>query len=103
MHVHNHLPLEELQRRTDSITGTRPWKRHQAVVLATQGLSADAIGQALGCSRRAVQGWITRYNQLGPNALQEGTHTGRPLLLAGPELLRFQRRVEAGPRPEDGI
>ena len=103
MHVHNHLPLEELQRRTDAITGTRLWKRHQAVVLATQGLSAAAIGQALGCSRRAVQGWITRYNQLGPDALQEGTHTGRPPLLAGPELLRFQRRVEAGPTPEDGI
>ncbi|MBV8607766.1 MAG: helix-turn-helix domain-containing protein, partial [Singulisphaera sp.] len=47
----------------------------QAVVLAKQGHSAPEIAQALGCSRRAVQTWVARYNQGGVPALQERPHT----------------------------
>ena len=48
-----------------TITRKRVWVRYQAVILATQGRSAAAIAQALGCSERAVQKWIARYNQGG--------------------------------------
>jgi transposase len=103
MFVQDHHTLEELQRLTKALTKKRFWLRHQAVVLAMQGHSAPAIAQALGCSRRAVQTWVARYNQGGAAALQERPHTGRPPRLAGPDVLRFQERIEAGPKPEDGV
>jgi transposase len=103
MFVQNHHTLEELQQLTKALTKKRIWLRHQAVVLAMQGQSAPAIAQALGCSRRAVQTWVARYNQGGAPALQERPHTGRPPRLAGPDVLRFQARLDAGPKPEDGV
>ncbi len=102
MHVHDYLPLEELRRITNSIPGTRLWKRHQAVVLALQGFSAAHIGQTLGCARSAVLQWVARYNRGGLDALKERPHTGRPPRLSGAELARFQQRVEAGPSAEEG-
>ena len=83
MFVQNHHTLEELQRLTKALTKKRIWLRHQAVVLAMQGHAAPAIARALGCSRRAVQAWVGRYNQGGLAALQERPHTGRPPRLAG--------------------
>src|SRR4051794_9201701 len=103
MFVQDHHTLEELQQLTKALTQKRIWLRYQAVVLAKQGHSAPAIAQALGCSRRAVQTWVARYNQGGVSALQERPHTGRPPRLAGADVLRFQKRLEAGPTPEDGV
>ncbi len=102
MHVHQHLTLEALQVLTNSIQGTKLWKRHQAVVLAIQGRSAKEIAQALSCSQRAAQNWVTRYNRLGPDALQERPRSGRPLRFTGPEVARFVQRIEASPTPEEG-
>jgi transposase len=103
MHVHDHLPLDELQHLAKTITTKRVWLRYQAIILALQGRSATEVAQALGCSVRAVQTWVARYNQGGPQALAEQPHTGRRPRLAGPELLRFQERLDAGPTSEDGI
>jgi transposase len=103
MHVHDHLPLDELQRRAKAVAAKRVRVRYQAVILAAQGRSATEVARALGCSARAVQNWVARYNRGGPPALAERPHTGRRPRLVGPELLRFQERLEAGPTPEDGI
>jgi transposase len=103
MHVHDHLPLDELQHLAKTITGKRVWLRYQAIILALQGRSATEVAQALGCSVRAVQKWVARSNQGGPQALAERPHTGRRPRLAGPEPLRFPERLEAGPTPADGI
>ena len=103
MHVHDHRPLEELQRLAKAVDQKRVWLRYQAVILAVQGRSAAGVAAALGCSVRAVQGWVARYNRGGPDALRERPHTGRPPRLAGPELERFRARVAAGPTPGDGL
>ncbi|MBV8297082.1 MAG: helix-turn-helix domain-containing protein [Acidimicrobiia bacterium] len=58
MHVHDHLPLDELQRLAQALTCKRVWVRHQAVILALQGRSAAEIATALGCSLSAVQKWV---------------------------------------------
>src|SRR4051794_16205541 len=102
MHVHDHLPLEELQRLARAIPAKRLWKRYQAIILAIQGQDAASIALALQCSVRSAQSWVKQYNDQGPDALQEGRHTGRPPRISGPELIRFKERVEAGPTPEDG-
>ena len=103
MHVHDHLPLNELQRLARVIAQKRVRLRYQAVILAAEGRSAAGVAAALGCSPRAVQGWVARYNRGGPEALREQPHPGRPPRLAGAELERFRGRVEAGPTPEDGL
>jgi transposase len=103
MHVHDHLPLDELQRLAKAVAEKRVWLRYQAVILASQGRSAAGVALALGCSVRAVQGWVARYNRGGPDALCEQPHSGRPPRLSGPALDRFRERLEAGPTPEDGI
>ena len=103
MHVHDHLPLEELQLLARAIAEKRVWVRYQAVILASQGRSAAGIALALGCGVRSVQVWVARYNRGGPDALLERPHPGRPPRLAGPELDRFRERLEAGPTAEDGI
>src|SRR3954447_434368 len=103
MVVQEHHTLDELQQLTKAIATTRIWIRYQAIVLAKQGYSAPTIAQVLGSSRRAVQGWVARYNTGGVSALQERPHTGRPPRLAGPDVLRFQERIEAGPTPQDGV
>jgi putative transposase len=102
MFVANHQTLEELQRLTRALTQKRIRLRHQAVVLAMQGRSAEAIARALGCSRRAVQAWVARYNRGGVAALRERPHTGRPPRLAQADVPRSRERLEAGPTPEDG-
>lgn len=78
MNVHDHLPLDELQRLAKDITKKRVWLRSQAVILARQGGTADGIAHALGCSPRAVQTWVAKFNQGGPHALNERPHPGRP-------------------------
>ena len=103
MYVHDHLPLDELQHLAKPIAQKRVWRRYQAVILATQGHTAAQIAHALDWSERAVQTWIARYNQGGPEALKERPHTGRSARLAGPDLLRFEERLEAGPTPQDGV
>src|SRR2546425_9565766 len=102
MFVQDHHSLEALQQLTKALIPKRIWLRYQAVVLAKQGHSAPEIAHTLGCCRRAVQTWIAKYNQGGLQALHERPHTGRPPRLAGPDVLRFQTRLEAGPKPEDG-
>ena len=102
MNVHDHLPLEELQRLARAIPAKLLWRRYQAVILATRGQDAATIALALQCSIRSVQSWVKQYNDEGPDSLQEGEHTGRPPRIGGPELARLKGRVEAGPAPEDG-
>src|SRR3954463_8538236 len=84
MFVQGHHTLEELRQLTKALTQKRIWLRHQAIVLAKQGRSAPEIARALGCSRRAVQSWVAKYNRRGLQGLQEAPHTGRPPRLAGP-------------------
>ena len=103
MFVQSHHSLEELQRLTKALTKKRIWLRHQAVVLAKQGHSAPAIARALGCSRRAVQAWVDRYNQGAWRPSRSGPDTGRPPRLAAADVPRFRDRREAGPTPEDGV
>ena len=74
MHVHDHLPLNELQRIAKAIPEKRLWKRYQAVILAIQGDTSADIAQALGCSQRSVQVWVNLYNDQGPEALRERPH-----------------------------
>ena len=103
MHVADHLTPDQLQDLAASEGGKRRFLRIRAVILALQGRTAVAVAAALGVSRRAVQGWIGRYNIDGPDGLADRLRSGRPCRLTADQLARLRDRVEAGPLPDDGV
>src|SRR4051794_27162280 len=103
MHVEDYDPLDRLQEAARRYRNTRTWPRVQAVLLARQGDTAPEIARALGFSRRAVQAWVAAYNRGGLEALPDRPHPGRAPTLPHDQEARFLERIEAPPRPEDGI
>jgi transposase len=73
------------------------------VVLAKQGRTAQDIADALGCSLKAVKNWVAQYNRGGIEALHERPRCGRPPRLDPQEYPRLKQRLDAPPRPEDGV
>jgi transposase len=98
-----HHSLDQLQVLAEAIPQKRPWKRVQAVLLAKQGWTASHIAQSLGCSLRAVKNWVAQYNRGGIEALREHSRPGRPRSLAPEHYPRLVQRLDAPPRPEDGV
>ena len=103
MFVAHHHTLQQLQDLAQAIPQKRLWRRVQAVVLAKQGRTAEDTAQALGCSLRAVKNWVAQYNQGGIAALHERPRSGRPPGLDPQEYPRLKQRLDAPPRPEDGV
>ena len=103
MFVADHHPLEQLPDLAQATPQKRLWRRIQTVVLAKQGWTAQDIADALGCSLKAVKNWVAQYNRAGIPALHERTRRGRPPLLDPQEDPRWKQRLDAPPRPEDGV
>ena len=103
MHLEDRDSLESLQEAAQQCRKTRAWHRVQAIVLAKQGDTAPEIARALGVSRRAVQAWVAAYNRGGLEALPDRPHPGRAPILPRAQEGRFLERIDAPPRPEDGV
>ena len=103
MHVEDHDPLDRLQEAARRYRNTRTWPRVRAVILARQGDTAPQIARALGVSRRAIQAWVAAYNRGGLEALPDRPHPGRAPILSRDQEVRLLERIDAPPRPEDGV
>ena len=103
MLVADHHSLDQLQGLADAILLRRHWKRIQAVVLAKRGWTAPHIARSLGCSPRAVGNWVDQYNHGGIEALRDRPRAGRPRPLGPEHYPGPKERIEAPPRPEDGV
>jgi transposase len=103
MNIEDHDPLDRLQEAARRHRSTRTWPRVQAIILAKQGDTAPQIARALGVSRRAVQAWVAAYNRGGLAALPDRPHPGRAPILPRDQEGRFRERIDAPPRPEDGV
>ena len=103
MFVADHHTLPQPQDLAQAIPQKRLSRRVQALVLAKQGRTAEDIAQALGCSLRAVKHWVAQYNRGDIAALHERPRSGRPPRLDPHEYPRLKQRLDAPPRPEDGV
>ena len=103
MLVAEHHTLAQLQALAEAIPQKRSWRRVQAVLLAKQGWTANQIALAMSCSLRAAKNWVARYNRGGIEALREQPRPGRPRALAPEHYPLLRQRLDAPPRPEDGV
>ena len=103
MFVADHHTPEQLHDIVKAIPQKRLWRRVQAVVLAQQGRTAQDIADSLGCSLKAVTNWVAQYNRGGIQGLHERPRSGRPPRLDPREYPRLKQRLDAPPRPEDGV
>src|SRR3954471_12957830 len=103
MHIEDHDPMDRLQEAAKGYRNTRTWPRVQAIILAKLGDTASQIARALGVSRRAVQAWVAAYNRAGLGALPDRPHPGGAPILPPDQEARFLERIDAPPRPEDGV
>jgi transposase len=95
--------LVQLQALAAAIPQKRSWRRVQAVLLAKQGWTANRIALAMSGSLRAAKNWVARYNRGGIEALRERPRPGRPRAPAPEHYPRLRQRLDAPPRPEDGV
>jgi transposase len=77
--------------------------RYRMVVLALKGWEAPEIVEALGSSRRTVQGWVYRYRDRGTDGLIPGKAPGHKSLLPPEQYQAFRKRMIDGPREGDGV
>lgn len=93
----------ELERRIRSEKNAKQRDRYRAAALAIDGREASTIAELLGRSRRFVQRWVYAYRDGGIQAITIKKQIGRrPKLTLEQERL-FAARLEAGPRPDDGV
>ena len=95
--------VAELQRRVRSTRDALQRDRYRAVLLALGGQDAPAIAKALGRARRSVQDWAYAYRDGGVDALRPKPRPGRPTKLPRGREAELKARLDAGPRPGDGV
>lgn len=93
MHVEFHQTPETLKQAERVEKSASRAKRIRIVILAPEGWTAPSVAMAVGLSRRAVQGWVARYNADGFAGLDErrGNQAGLPLSEQQQE--EFRRRL----------
>jgi transposase len=95
--------VRELARRAAGESDALQRDRYRAVLLALEGDEAVEIAEALGRARRSVQDWVYAYRDGGVDNLLPGKSPGRPTKLPREREAELKARLDAGPRPEDGV
>src|SRR4051812_13209508 len=103
MFVADHYTTERLQELTRALPQKRIWRRAQAVVLAKQGRTARDIADSLGCPLRAATTGAPKNTAGGMEPPPARPRGARPPLLDPAESPRLRQRLDAPPRPEDGV
>lgn len=77
--------------------------RYRAALLALEGADEPTITEKLGRARRSVQAWVYAYRDGGIGALRPRPRPGRAPKLPRDRVPDLRARLDAGPRPEDGV
>jgi transposase len=95
--------VAELGRRARAETHALRRDRYRAVLMALDGKEAEEIAAALGRARRSVQDWAYAYRDGGVDAVQPKRRGGREPKLPRDREDELRARLDAGPRPSDGV
>jgi transposase len=95
--------LQRLQELMDRERDAIRRDRYRAVRLALEGKEAVDIADRLDRSRRSVQDWVYAYRDGGIDGIQPKPRRGRNPKLPREREGELKARLDAGPRPEDGV
>jgi transposase len=95
--------LRRLQELADQERDALRRDRFRAVRLALEGKETLDIADRLDRSRRSVQDWAYAYRDGGIDAIQPKPQPGRKPKLPREREAELKARLDAGPRPEDGV
>jgi transposase len=95
--------VELLRRRAGEERDALRRDRYRAVLMALDSEEAVDIARALGRARRSVQEWAYAYRDGGIDAIQPEPRPGRTPKLPRQREAEFINRLDAGPRPTDGV
>lgn len=84
-------------RVSASTTPRRDWQRARVVLIAAEGLSSPAIGEAVGLNRNRVDDWRRRYVEGGVDALADRPRSGRPRVYGPEERLALVKTITTRP------
>ncbi len=104
IHLEGHLctdALEECYRKAKEGVAKSHW---QIIWLLSRGKTTQEIADVTGYSARWVRTLVRRYNQQGPQALDDHRHEnpGGKSILSEPQLSLLQAALDA-PSPDDGL
>jgi transposase len=95
--------LAELDRRIAAAREAKQRDRYRAVRLALEGQPCPVIMDKLARSKDFVQRWSYAYRDGGLAALHPKKQPGRPPRLTAAQQAQLKARLDAGPRPGDGV
>jgi transposase len=101
--LHSAEHRQQLEQLVKSEKNAKQRDRYRAVLLAVQGRQGDDIAARIGRSPRFVDEWAARYRRGGIDALRGKEYPGRKPKLTPEQEEQLKMRLDAGPRPEDGV
>lgn len=101
--AHSADDVKSLERGVRAERDARLRERYRGVLLALRGFEAVPIADKLGRSRRFVQYWVYRYRDHGLAGLRDRPRLGQPTRLPRADEDRLRARLDAEPRPQDGV
>lgn len=98
-HLAPHLTVDELEARYKAASSAADARRFHALWLIAQGHTAVAAAALVGLRWRWVSVLVQRYNQHGPDGLQDRRHAnpGQPPLLSAEHLLALDAALQTAP------
>ena len=99
----NHTPqeLRDLAKRCGNGAQAR---RLRAIALIMEGHSRQDAAEAQNMDRQTLRDWVHRYNEFGPEGLNDRPKSGRKVFLNESQLKVISDWLEKGPDPEtDGL
>jgi len=70
--------IKEIEEFANKAKSSREYRRAQAVLCKSKGMSATKIAEALGVHWRTVQTWIANYSERGMVSFKDRSRSGRP-------------------------
>jgi transposase len=101
--LHHAEDRQRLEQLVKSEKNAKQRDRYRAVLLAVEGREGDDVASRIGRSPRFVDEWAARYRRGGIDALQAKKYPGRRPKLTPQQEEQLKARLDAGPRPSDGV
>ncbi len=103
MNLTRHDSIKSLKKEMRLKANVDARDRIHAVILAMKGHTAREIADRLAYATSWVNKWVRRYSDEGWAGFWDRPRSGQPRKLTLEQQEEFERIVQRGPKPEDGL